>query len=138
MRDIEENYSKHKKQQGCRWTVIYGFAGVILLLQAANAVALLLGVWVFKARLVGICCACVMSCINFAAIIITGVFRFNSMGRLAALSRRATQFDSSISAEDYYLSDSWTYEKEAKLILWLWLCQVGFCFLCCAVSAQRH
>ena len=71
---------------GCRWSVIFAFCGISLAMMACNNCILLAGAWNFHTRAFGACCASLLCCVNFSAIITTGVFRYNNWGSLAALS----------------------------------------------------
>ena len=81
-----------------------------------------------------------LGCVNFAAIITTAVFRFNTMGRFAALSLCPSKYEKPF---DYAtrtqirsgLSDEHTYESDAHLIFLLWITQLFLCFLNCCVSS---
>jgi len=66
--------------------MVFGFAGINFVMLAFNAVTLTCGVWSFKARILGFCCSCLLGCVNVAVIVTTTVFRFNTIGKLAALS----------------------------------------------------
>ena len=67
-------------------------------------------------RLCGAFCASCLCCSHFGIIIATGVYRYSTKGKLCALSMGATNFVS----EDE-LNDTWTYEKDGKLIEALWI-----------------
>ena len=78
---------------GCRWSTIYILCGITMLLIACNAGLQLLGTWNYHARAVSSCCASLLTCLNIAAIVTTAVFRFNTVGKWAALSLTASKFD---------------------------------------------
>ena len=78
---------------GCRWSVLYKFCGILLILIAFNNVFQALGAYNFKSRQIASCCSCCLCCVHLAAIITTGVFRFNTWGSLAALSETGNWFD---------------------------------------------
>ena len=82
---------------GCRWGIVYEFAAITCLLLALNAIILTLGVWFFKARMAGLCLGTLLGCLNLASLVTTGVFRFNTMGKLAALSLTPSKYDSDAS-----------------------------------------
>jgi len=73
-------------KQGSRWSIIYTFCGITLILIAVNSLLLAFGAWNFHSRMIGGCCGFCLACVNFAAIIVTGVFRFNTMGKWSAIS----------------------------------------------------
>jgi len=79
-------------QDGCRWSVIYALSSVTLLLIALNAVLMTLGAWNYFARAISGCLCCLLSMVNLAAIIVTATFRFNTVGKLAALSLTPSKF----------------------------------------------
>ena len=85
LKDLD-SYDQGRLKYGCKWSMVFGFAGINFLLLAFNAVTLTCGVWGFKARILGFCCSCLLGCVNVAAIVTTAVFRFNTIGKLAALS----------------------------------------------------
>ena len=83
-------------------------------------------------------------CLNLAAIIVTGVFRFNPMGKLAALSLTPSKYNSdSTLTLDSYMSDSWisddrTYQDDANVILGLWVAMMAMCLCGCCCSAGAY
>ena len=70
--------------------------------------------------------------INIVAIVITCVFRFNKIGRLAALSETSSKYDGKpFDINETHpvmiisvLSDERTYESDGTLITWLFCLQV--------------
>jgi len=128
---------------------------------AGNAGLQLIGVWSYHLRALSACCGSCLNCVVFAAIITTGVFRFNNMGSLAALSLspskyedRAFYYDSTstyglilIPSVDFGFSNisdlSSTdpfgevrqYQDDATAIVWLWtLMMMLCCFNCCTMG----
>ena len=73
-------------KDGCRWSTIYVFFFTITLLFTFNSAVLISGAYHARFRMIGNCCFGIINCLNLAAIIVTGVFRFNTMGQLAAIS----------------------------------------------------
>ena len=78
--------------------------------------------------MLGGCCGCLLGCTNIAAIVVTGVFRFNTMGQLAAISTVGTKYDGPFVIESEHatqivsnLSNERTYESDGKLIMALWI-----------------
>lgn len=104
---------------GSRYMAIYEFCGFTFIGLASSYLCLAAGAINLKWRIVGLGSLCLFSCLNFVAIITTAVFRFNSMGKLAALSTCPTKYDDSKFGY-YYVNDSWTYASEADLIVWIW------------------
>lgn len=81
-------------KQGARYSVIYEFCGFTFLALTLSYLCLSAGTVHLGARLAGLAMLCLFSCLNFTALITTAVFRFNSMGKLAALSKCPSRFDS--------------------------------------------
>ena len=81
-----EDWGKDKREKGSRFTVVFAFCGVILLTMAFWELCLCAGSVVYAARACGLFCICCFNCVLLAAIITTGVFRFNTAGKLAAIS----------------------------------------------------
>lgn len=100
---------------------------------AANAGLMILGSWNFNARGLAACCGGICCCLNFGAIITTGVFRFNSWGMLTALCLAPTKYegmtDDGTEVKDF--GTSRTYESDASVIVALWICQMVFCCTNC-------
>ena len=78
---------------GCRWSVIYAFNSILMMLITINGIFMVWGAWNYKARLISGCLCSILGCVDLAAIIVTFVFRFNQVGRLAALSLTASYYD---------------------------------------------
>ena len=125
---------------GCRWSIIYILCGITLLLIAVNALLQLLGTWNHKARAVSSCFASVLTCLNLCAIVTTGVFRFNTIGKWAALSLTPSKYDQPFDLATKTmvissLSDEHTYNSDGKLIAWLFIAQIAFCCTHCCVTS---
>ena len=116
---------------GNNWSVIYSLCGVTMCLLALNSAMMILGAWSFHARGLASCCGSLCCCLNFAAIITTGVFRFNNQGNLSALCLAPTKYDSSNDTTN----NDWTYNSDAALIVGLWSCQMIFCITSCCNHA---
>lgn len=110
---------------GSRFTVIYAFCGITFVMLAATNIALVIGAWNLYARMTGLFCSCCLGCVNFAALITTSVFRFNSMGKLAALSLTPSQYkemtDSTTGMTTYFDPNGRVYADDAKLITGIWI-----------------
>ena len=108
-----------------------------MFLVALNAIVNFGGVWSYEARGSGLCCSMCLSCLNIGAIITIGIFRFNTLGKLAALSEGPSKYDRPFSYDDgvmltAYLSDDHTFMSDGNLIKWLWICQmIGWTLNCC-------
>ena len=116
---------------GNRFSVIYAFCGVTMLLLAANSALMIIGAWSFHARGLAGCCGSLCCCLNFAAIITTGVFRYNDWGQLSALCENCpSKYDDMIGI-NFYFSNDRTVAGDAALITGLWICQMIFCCTNC-------
>ena len=106
---------------GCRWSIIFDLCAATLVLVGVNSLVLVVGAWSFYARLFGNCCLSLIGCLNITAIVVTGCFRFNTMGKLTALSLSPSKFDEDAGLRNFYLTDTRTYADDGRLILWLWV-----------------
>ena len=68
-------------------------------------------------------------------IVMTGMMRYSSMGKLAAISTCPTSYDENSSYDSYYLSDTRTYADDATLISDLWIFTMVVFVLHCAYVA---
>ena len=119
--------------KGCRWSVLFGLNAFSLIFITINSTILAVGAYNFKARVLGMSCWNILGCLNIACIITTAVFRFNTMGKLAALSLSPSEYDSETLISG--LDDSRTYNLDGQWILWLWLAQMmTFCQNCIALG----
>lgn len=123
-----------------RWSQAYALSGIFMLLSSVNALIQLFGVWSHTARAASTCCTTLLSCTNFAIIILVAIYRWNTVGKLAALSETPTKYDGNSFTLDEAtgdfstgLSDERTYESDASLIVWLWVAQIVF-FITSGVS----
>ena len=73
-------------EKGIRWSVAYKFCFTICLIYMFASLILIAGAWNYHSRVFGGCTFCCAQCLNLAAIITVGVFRFNALGKLAAVS----------------------------------------------------
>lgn len=116
---------------GNRWTVVYALCGTTMLLLAANSGLMILGAWSLHARGLAACCGSLCCCLNLAAIITTGIFRYNTWGQLSALCLGPTKFDS---GSITYVNTDRTYSSDAAMITGLWICQMVFCCSNCCLG----
>ena len=78
-------------------------------------------------RIIGSCCSVLLCCSNIAAIVLTGVFRYNLMGKYAALSLVGANYSgqpfdfSTKTMIVSQLDDSRTFYDDGMLIQWLWI-----------------
>ena len=110
-----------------------------MLLIALNALIQLVGTWHYQSRALSSCCASLLTCLNIAAIVTTAVFRFNTVGKWAALSMTPSKYESPFDLATKTmvissLSDDHTYNSDAKLIFWLFLAQIVFCCTHCCMT----
>ena len=102
---------------GCRWSIVYELCGVWMLLAAANGFIMILGTWNVHTRVIGNLCNCCLSCLGLGAVICACVFRFNAMGRLAALSLKGSKLSTDIASDNYFFDEKRTYQSDGDLIL---------------------
>merc|ERR1712178_171878 len=110
------------------WTVLYKLSGSVSIIIAFNALVLGCGTWVPGARCCGMCLNCCMSCALFASVIVTGAFRYNTIGQLAALSQQPAWVEDYGNTEFDWL-ENYTYEHTSKLVTALFSL---YFVLCCA------
>ena len=122
-----------KYDLGSRYSVIYAFCGVTFVMIAVANCCISIGAYNLQARMLGGCCGCCFGCVNFSALITTAVFRFNAMGKLAALSTTPTKYEG-VSEREVIASDDTTYETDASTILALWIVQLLACVCSCCVA----
>jgi hypothetical protein len=116
--------------KGCRWSVLFGLNAFSLIFITINSTILAVGAYEYRARALGMVCWNVLGCLNIACIITTAVFRFNTIGKLAALSLAPSAYHDTL-----LLSDDRNYVMDGNWILWLWLFQVAtFCGNCCSLG----
>ena len=121
-KELEDNCDTDCLEAGNRWSTIFVFTGTTLIFVAVVHVVLIIGIISHRSRIIGIIVSTVVSCVHLASIITTGVFRFNTMGKLSALSQMQT---------DPKDQNSKTYESVATLIVWLWVLQMLLCVSHC-------
>ena len=108
-KDIAENCGDDTDclKTGNRFSKIYAFSGVTMILLALNSIGMLFGSCSYHVRGLTTICGALFSILNFAAIITAGVFRFNSWGKLSALCQGPTRYE--VDDEGALsLSDEWT------------------------------
>ena len=133
--DIIDKWSEDKIVKGSRFSIIFAFCGITFIMLAAANLCLTIGTYSLHARMTGICCGCCLGCLNFAALITTAVFRFNTMGKLAAISLTPSQYDSSSENKLVFVKeDGRTYSDDAAVILGIWIAQLIACVCSCCIS----
>ena len=90
---LDEDCDLECQTEGTRWTMVLLFNGITLLLLCFAFVLIAIGSRVFFTRVLGSCLSCWLGCVHFASIIITGIFRFNLKGQLAALCEAGSYYD---------------------------------------------
>ena len=131
MSDLKD-WDVDKIALGSRFSVVYAFCGITFIMIATANLCISIGAYNLQARMLGGCCGCCFGCINFAALITTAVFRFNTMGSLAALSETPTKYTEN--GNMIVASDDTTYMTDASTILALWIVQMLACVCSCCVS----
>ena len=129
------DWSTDKLNKGTRFSVVYGLCGITFLLIGFANLCLAFGAYNYTARAAGLLCSCCLQCVNFAAIITTACFRFDTMGKLAALSEAPSKFVDTTPNGLVVLSSDRTMGSDASLIVWLWVMQLLiFLVGCCSTS----
>ena len=116
--------------EGNRWSIVYALCCSTMLLLAVNSGLMVIGAWSLHARGLAACCGSVCCCLNVAAIVTTGVFRYNTWGLLSALCDGPNKYEGEENGQ-LTISDDRTYSGDATLITALWICQMVFCCTSC-------
>ena len=128
--EIEQDWDLSKIEKGSRFSVIYGFCGITLILLALTSACLSIGAYNMRARMAGLLCSCCLGVLNFVGLICTAVFRFNKMGQLASLSLVPSEFKATDTNQEEipidYNGDS-TISSDASLIVGIWISQLLAC-----------
>ena len=140
----DERYAEHLKEdlkrtcfddclkRGIRWSVVYELNAALMVLLTVQAAVQLVGVWHLRTKVCAVCTGCSLCCFQLVVIIITGVYRFNTKGTLAALSHTGSMYKTgSPPAGAEFLSTERTYATDASWITSIWVLQLFF-FCCCA------
>ena len=85
---------------GSKWSIVWTLNAITMLSFAATNLIMMCGAYIFFARALGSCFSCLLGCLNLAAIIVTGVFRLNTIGKLAALSTLGVNYTGINSTSD--------------------------------------
>ena len=135
------DWDQDKKELGSRYSVIYAFCGITFVMIAVANLCISIGAYNLQARMLGGCCGCCFGCVNFSALITTAVFRFNAMGKLAALSTTWTKYEGltteivdGVPTPHVIVTNDTTYETDASTILALWIVQLLACVCSCCVA----
>ena len=118
-------------KRGIRWSVVYELNAVLMILLTIQAAVQLVGVWHLRTKVCAVCTGCSLCCFQLVVIIITGVYRFNTKGTLAALSQTGSMYKAeSPPAGAEFLSTERNYAIDASWITSIWVLQLC-CFCCC-------
>lgn len=98
---------------------MFAFCGFYMMLIAGNSVILSMGICSRPLRALSLCLAGLLSCINIAGIILTAVFRFNTWGKLAALSTMVDNYSYKCVVENEKYCQ--TYEFTGNRIVAIWI-----------------
>ena len=136
---IEADCDADCQKEGTRWSLVFQFNGITLALLALTYLLLALGARFFTVRIIGACMNCFLTCVHFAAIVTTAVYRFNAKGKLAAICLSPSHYEEGGVPDDPLgsgvLNSDWTFKKDGDLILAIWVCQLFLVFaLCCLGS----
>ncbi len=112
-----------------------------MILITINGIFMVWGAWNYRARVISGCLCSILGCVDLAAIIVMFVFRFNTVGRLAALSEAASYYDGASFEESREkrvmiinsLSTKRTYVEDGRLIMICLIMQIGFCLSHCCI-----
>ena len=119
-------------KEGTRWSLIFLFNGLTMALLSFTYLLIAIGSRYFTTRIIGACLNCFLSCVHFATIVTTAIYRFNTKGKLAAICIAPSYFEGS---DTGVIGNSWTFKKDGDLILTIWVCQLFLVLaLCCLGS----
>lgn len=113
---------------GNNWSKIFLANGILLILVVVNMLVIIKGTMTPIFRLVGAWLAAALCLAHFGIVIYTAVYRFYPGGRICALDNTPT------GASGDEVEDTWTYKKDASLMLALWILQLLSMVICCAVG----
>ena len=104
-----------------------------MILYTLNATALALGAYNLKSRMAGLSCGCCVHSLMLSTIIVIACFRFNTIGKLSALSKAPAAYNEDGNSTNLiFTNDDRVYGDDATLITWLWsLMMVFWCCKCC-------
>ena len=102
-----------------------------------QSILLGLGVWIYPLRLAAIFFQPIFCCHNLGTVIVLAIFRFNTIGKLAALSQAPSEFETVDGTPT--ITATRTYEDDGLRLLRLWTISLVFiiaqCMLGCFSSA---
>lgn len=120
--------------------MVFAFCAMTMMLTAINSVITFFGAHSFYLRSISSCCGFILCWVTTACIITVAVFRFNTLGSLAALSKMGTMYNGdddmflwyeNSGVFNYYIPTNTdrTFEGDATMIVWCWTLMLIFC--CC-------
>lgn len=123
-------------EDGMRWSVLYRINGWILFLIACNAILMSIGIWLCPVRAIAGCLHCCLKCAVFAGIITTAVFRWDKIGRLAALSNtHCWATGVAANGKEVTFDDKITYSWMAQALTYLFIL---YCVVCCCMCCGSY
>ena len=118
--EITQNCDDDCVKKGTNWTAVYWANGILLLVLILNMSCIMLGTVQPWFNFFGVTLAPCICLAHFIIIIVTGVARYSTMGRLCAITTMPTHF-TSYSDQFEYPGEAWTYEKDASMITVCWI-----------------
>ena len=109
---------KECRDKGSQWSSVIFFNAVIMLAVFLNMCCAGFGGIMPLCRLVGAYFASLLCLGHLAVIVITAVYRYNSMGMLCALSSSPTKISSTS------IDDEWTYQTDGRLMIFCFIIQL--------------
>ena len=106
---------KSCRDLGSNWSSVYLSNAIVLLALVANMICVGFGSCIPMCRLTGAWFASFLCLAHFAVIVVTGVYRYSSMGVLCSLATGSSNITSDS------VDDDWTYEKDARLMVFLFV-----------------
>ena len=123
---------------GTKWSMVYILCYAVMIIIMLQGLLLTLGVWWFPARLTGMIMQTFCAFTLFGAMVTTAVFRFNTYGKLAALSLSPIHVTHDEDG-NVMLDTERTYNDDGTLLLRLWVVTLLFvvaqCCLGCFAAA---
>lgn len=98
-----------------------------------QSVILALGVYLYPFRMTAIFLQPLFCLNNLGAVIVIAIFRFNTIGKLAALSAAPVEFSTANGVATYDVAGR-TYADDGQLLLRLWVISMTFVILQCMLG----
>lgn len=106
---------KNCRDNGSNWSYVFLINAIVLVAIIANMICVGFGGCIPSCRYTGAVCASFLCLIHFAIIVMTGVYRYNSMGVLCSLATGSTNISSDSIDRD------WTYHEDGRLMIFLFI-----------------